>query len=227
MRVRDYPGVGGTIPGPLRIGPLRPADNSTTYFQPTLIGKQTFTDVAAADDDAFVLAKTGSTLPAAAGSVTFTPDGVAGTSAVAHARNVVIVVTHATAVVALSGVISGYNLHGAAITEAWSVTAGTASKTFTGTKAFARVSSITVVALASATANTVKAGTGNVLGLEYTTNFPKAMAETVDGALVTTGTIVAASAVSTADSIGTYAPASVPNGARDYVVWYLVDDPTL
>jgi hypothetical protein len=48
-----------------------------------------------------------------------------------------------------------------------------------------------------------------------------------DGAVVTTeGLLVAASSVSTADRRGTYAPNAAPDGAKDFVVYYISDDPT-
>lgn len=145
-----------------------------------------------------------------------------------YARNVVITVTHGSAVVAESGVITGKDAYGQDLTEAWSVTAGTTSKTFTGAKAFKTITQITIVAVADASANTNIIGNGNVLGLDVNSALGVvggAVKEIVAAALVTTGTLVAKSAVSTADRRGTYLPASVPDGARDYDLWYISDDP--
>lgn len=140
------------------------------------------------------------------------------------ARNVVITVTHASAVVALSGVITGKDALGRDMTEAWAVTAGTASKTFTGAKAFSKVDSVSVVAAADASADTVVIGTGNVLGIDLPVAAPKPVLELTDGAIVTTGTVVAASTSATADPLGTYTPATAPNGAHTYDVWAVIED---
>jgi hypothetical protein len=165
---------------------------------------------------------------AAAGSVNMTLGGSLASGGVVtftYPRNVVITVTHATAVVAMSGVITGTDIAGKPMTEAWSVTATGVSKTFTGKKAFKTISSITEVVAADASANSIIAGSGNVLGIGVKTSQPAAVMELVDGAVVTTGTIVAASTVSTADPLGTYAPATAPNGAHDYDVYVISDDP--
>jgi len=218
---------GGLIPNPVRVGPLIPANKTTTYLAPVYVARQVFTDVAASDDDAFVLAKTSTSLPSTAGTVTFTPDGVIGTGAIPQPRNVLITVTHASSVVAASGTITGKDEYGNTITETWSVTAGTTSKTYTGAKAFLTVSSITYVTAADAQANTFKAGTGNVLGLQFPCAVASAVKEVAAGSVVTNGTVVAASTSSSADRRGTYTPNSAPNGSNDYEVFYLVTDPSV
>lgn len=147
-----------------------------------------------------------------------------------YARNVVITVTHGSAVVAESGVITGKDAYGKDLTEAWSVTAGTTSKTFTGAKAFKTITQITITAAADASANTNIIGNGNVLGLDVNSALgvvAGALKEIVAGALVVTGTLVAKSAAAAADPRGTYLPATVPNGTNDYDVWYISDDPEL
>lgn len=146
-----------------------------------------------------------------------------GVATFAHARNVVITVTHGSSIVAMSGTITGTRL-GYAVTEAWSVTATGTSKTFTGKKAFDTVTSITETIAATAAANTIIAGNGKVLGLDFKAGSIKIIAEEEDGAAPTAGAIVAASTVSTADLRGTYTPNSTLNGALDFSVWYLSDD---
>jgi hypothetical protein len=141
------------------------------------------------------------------------------------ARNVVIVVTHATAVVAMSGVITGTDVNGKAITEAWSVTATGTSKTFTGAKAFKTITSITEVVAADASANSIVSGDGKVLGFDAYCSVASAVKEIADGSVVTTGTLVAASSASTADARGTYAPSATPDSAKDFTVYYLSDAP--
>lgn len=82
-----------------------------------------------------------------------------------YPRNVVITVDDASAVVALSGVITGYDTFRNVITEAWSVTAGGTQKVFTGAKAFAELTSITVIAASDASTNVIDIGTGTVFGI--------------------------------------------------------------
>lgn len=141
-------------------------------------------------------------------------------------RNVVITVTHASAVVAMSGTIFGTDAAGKPLQEAWAVTAGTTSKTFTGKKAFTTITQITETIAADASANTIIAGTGVVLGLMAKCSCPSAVKEIAIGAVVTTGTLVAASAAATDDPLGTYAPSAAPNGTNDYEVWYLSNNPS-
>lgn len=140
-------------------------------------------------------------------------------------RNVVITVTHATAVVALSGTITGLDQDGHLMTEAWSVTAGGTSKTFTGKKAFSAILSLSVTAAADASTDTLIAGNGDVLGLPVKCSLAKAIQEWSGGAVVTNGVVVAASAAATDDPVGTYAPNTIPNGSTAYEVVYVSDDP--
>lgn len=143
-------------------------------------------------------------------------------------RNVVITVTHGSAVVAESGVIEGLDVNGDFISEAWSVTAGGTSKTFTGAKAFAAVTRVTITAAGDASTNTNIVGSGNVLGLLARVSLGgvgAAVKESVAGVIVTTGTLVAASSAAAADPRGTYLPAAAPNGATTYILWYISDDP--
>jgi hypothetical protein len=156
-------------------------------------------------------------------------DGALGTAgAPDYARNVVVTVTHATSVVALSGIISGVDVYGRPITETWSVTATGTTKTYTGAKAFGRVDSITITAAADASADTVKLGTGAVLGLKYPCVVSKLLAEIDSGSIVTNGTIVGGAGQGTAaqDARGTYAPNGAPNGTKTYSIWYMSDVPT-
>jgi len=152
---------------------------------------------------------------------------VSGSNAVFdYPRNVVITVTHASAVVALSGVITGKDYAGNVMTEAWSVTAGTASKTFTGKKAFKSVSSVTIVAAADASADSIVIGSGTVFGLYAPCDVASPVKELTDGAIVTNGTLVAKSSSASADRFGTYSPNTAPNGTHTYEVWYISLNPT-
>jgi hypothetical protein len=142
-----------------------------------------------------------------------------------YAKNVVIVVTHASSVVAMSGTIYGTDINGDDQTEAWSVSATGTSKTFTGKKAFKTVTRITETIAATAAANTIISGTGEVLGLSTLCSVASAVKEFVGGSVVTNGTIVAGSTVSTADPRGTYSPNTVTDGSTDYDVWFISDLP--
>lgn len=186
----------------------------------TWIRKQTFTNPITADDDGYL------TTTAGPNTTTSTPafNGAISTGVPDFPRNVVITVTHATSVVALSGVITGFDTLGLPITEAWSVTATGTSKVFTGSKSFKKVTSVTIVAAADASADSVIIGTGVKLGLDTTNALASAVKETSAGSVVTNGTLVAASTSASADRYGTYSPSSAPNGSTAYQVWYLVDD---
>jgi hypothetical protein len=83
-------------------------------------------------------------------------------------RNLVSVVTHDSAVVAMTILISGYDYYHNAMSELHTITATGTSKTVTGTKAFCYVSDIAITAGADASANTVNIGTGAKLGMPYT-----------------------------------------------------------
>lgn len=195
-------------------------------MQDSAIIHDSFVDVAAAVTNGWSASHAGAS---AAGTTNMTLGGAHGVAGYTpHARNVVITVTHGSAVVAMSGIITGYDIGGNLITEAWSVTAGGTSKTFTGKKAFKRVTQITEVIAASAAANTIIAGSGIVLGLSANValgGVGAAVKELAAGSIVTTGTLVAASTAATDDSRGTYLPATAPNGTNDYDVWYLSDTP--
>ena len=99
---------------------------------------------------------------------------------------------------------------------------------FTGKKAFAKVTRITFSA--AVTAATV--GTGAVLGLPvFLPDAPDVLREKVDGAIPGTagalvvGDITAATAT-TGDVRGTYAPNDAPNGSRAYELVLAVRSPT-
>lgn len=155
-------------------------------------------------------------------------DGSLATGSVDYPRNVVITVTHASAVVALSGVINGLDAYGRNISEAWSVSTGTTSKTFTGAKAFCYVDNITVVSVADASADSVIIGTGNVMGFKCFNSCASAVKEQMDSGLVTNGTLVIGSHSNVAaDFQGTYSPSTAPNGTHTYDVWFISDQPEL
>lgn len=192
-----------------------------------LLMKQTFTAPSTIVTNGIVTSHAGA---ASAGTTTKTPNGSLASGGVATltpARNVVITVTHASSVVAMSGTITGTR-HGRTLTEAWSVTATGTTKTFTGAKAFDTVTSITEVIAADASTNTIIMGNGKVLGLNFVCSAATVLGEEQDGSVPgTPGVIVKGSSVSTADPRGTYTPNATLNGAINFVIRYISDQPSL
>lgn len=208
---------------PTASGQYERDDNVELLCAPLRVIKKSWVDVPTIVTNGIVTSHTGA---ASAGTTTKTPNGSLASGGVATltpARNVVITVTHASSVVAMSGVITGTRL-GRTITEAWSVTAGTTSKTFTGAVAFDTVTSITEVIAADASANTIIMGNGKVLGLDFKCAFVQPVAEAEDNAAPVAGVLVLASSSANADPRGTYTPNSAPNGAKDFAVAYLAED---
>ena len=189
-----------------------PAAGSITAYLTTSAGPDTAT---------FTYYRTGYT----ATSPTAVFDGTLAAGVADFPRNVVITVTHGSAVVALSGTISGTDEYGKNMSEAWSVTAGTTSKTFTGKKSFYRIDQVTVTAASNATTDTVKIGTGNVFGISVNLALASAVKEVSAGSVVTNGTFVAKSTASTDDQRGTYSPNTTPDGTKTYTIWVISDDP--
>lgn len=193
----------------------------------TAIYHQVWTNPAAKVANEILTAKAG---PNTA-TVSYSPDGARATAGVAYlpyARNVLVTVAHATAVVALSGVISGFDIYGKQISETWSVTAGGTSKTYATKTAFSRVTSISITAAADASADTVTVGQGDVLGLDVKLSIGgtgAALKELAGGSLVTNGVLVASNLTANNDPRGTYAPNTIPNGSTSYEIYFLSDDP--
>lgn len=193
---------------------------------PSAIVHETFTAPATIVTNGFSVSHAGQ---AAAGTVDQTLGGSLCTGGVGtndFARNVVITVTHASSVVAMSGVITGTDAFGNVITEAWSVTATGTSKTYTGKKAFKTVTSITETVAADASANSIISGNGKVLGLSAMCSAVEPIAEEQDGAKPTAGVlIVGAGSSATADWSGTYTPNATLNSTIVFDVWYVSDRP--
>jgi len=190
---------------------------------------ESFVNAAAKDADGISESHLGA---AVAGTTDMPLDGLSvsggaaliGGSPLIAPRNVVITVTHATSVVAMSGLIYGYR-DGKLLTEAWSVTATGTSKTFTGLKTFDYVTQITEVIVADASTNTIIAGNGDKLGLRASCAVASLVKEMANGSVVTNGVVVRADTAATADPRGTYAPNTIPDGAVDYEIWYISNQP--
>lgn len=207
---------------PAHKGCIPTANGSDLSLEPTLIATQSWTDPTTIDDDAFSASHAGA---GAAGTTSMTLGGALTSGGVGtndYARNIVIIVTHGSAVVAMSGTITGTDQYGRVITEAWSVTATGTSKTFTGAVAFKTVTAITEVVVADASANSIKAGQGKKLGLNFRAAAVNFVGEMEGGAIPTAGVIVKGSSSANADYRGTYTPNSTLNGALDFEIFYLV-----
>lgn len=152
-------------------------------------------------------------------------NGVNDSASAPMPRNVVVTVTHASSVVASNGVITGVDVYNQALTETWSVTATGTTKTYTGKCAFLRVDTVTVIAATDSSANTVKIGTGQVLGIDVLCDVAAAVQEVAAGTVVTTGTFVAQSTTANNDRRGTYSPSTAPDGTKTYIIAMLTSQP--
>ncbi len=229
----SYLGEGVAWPQSVVNVPKATDPGATPKPQLSMIYKQVITTPAVGATTAFISTPVAgpntTTVTYARGSAQW--NGTLGaTGVIPNARNVVVTVTHGSSVVATSGTITGVDIYGKTITEAWSVTAGGTTKTYTGVVAFKRVDSISITAAADSSANSVTFGTGNVFGLEMPTTIAGAGAlvkELEAATLRTTGTVVARNTAANTDRRGTFAPAATPNGTLTWTIWYIVDDPTL
>jgi hypothetical protein len=110
--------------------------------------------------------------------------------------------------------VRGFDIYGKAMSEA-----SASGTSFTGKKAFAKVTSIQV----SADVTALTVGTGTKLGLPmYVPNAAMILKESVDGAAATAGTVAVGldnatkSTTTTGDIRGTYDPNAAPDGSKVY-----------
>jgi hypothetical protein len=151
-----------------------------------------------------------------------------------YGRNLVSVVTHSSSIVAMTILISGFDYAEQPMSELHTITATGTSKTVTGTKAFAYVSSIAITAAADAEANTLNLGTGSVLGLPFKLAAIGDMYQASIGGVqelinvASNATVVAAvtttATTSTGDVRGTITFNGTLDGSTECVVWYGIDD---
>jgi hypothetical protein len=209
--------------------------------------------VAAALGEGIIKDATGTEIPDAAETVTYTastdgtgpqdastrPDKVTvNVSGVVYdvldlggyGRNIVSVVTHASSIVAMTIKHYGFDYRMQPMTETGSITATGTSKTFAGKKAFRYWWKTELTAAADASTNTVDVGTGAVFGVPYKVTTTNAVIALRDGA-VDTGTKVAADVTdpatsSTGDVRGTVDFTTDPNGTATYALWVAVPDAT-
>lgn len=127
----------------------------------------TITYTAAADSGA-------SPLDAAATTTTIYPFGSATAKTVwdvrdgaTFGRSLAAAATHASSVVAMTILVTGYDYLKRPMTSQLSIAATGTSQTAGGAKAFAYVESVAITSAGNATTNTLNLGTGSVLGLPY------------------------------------------------------------
>lgn len=179
-----------------------------------------FTDVAAADTDAILLAK------ASVEDVTVYEaddlDGALGPGLMSPPRNVTVTTAGETAANAPATLlVEGVDIDGNVISEELSV--GQTATTVAGDKAFARVTRLTFSA-ADGDEATLAVGFGVKIGLskpiKARAGLTGALREIAAGSVVTNGTFAGPA---TGAPHGTYAPNSAPNGTNDYAVYYEYD----
>jgi len=188
------------------------------------VAVEEFTNPAAADVNAIKLS-----IASAAAIQTYTGaalDGVVGLLAMSPPRNISITSTAHADIDAVAVVITGKDVNGDDITESITLTDG-GGVTDVGAKAFAKVTSI-VVPAQSGVGGALEFGFGDIIGflrpLKSRAGLAAVVREIAVGAVVTTGTFVAAPAVAGAGQPnGTYLAAAVPDATRDYAVYYEMD----
>lgn len=145
------------------------------------------------------------------------------------ARNITAAVTHATSVVAMTIVVTGYDFWGQKMTENLAIAATGTTQSAAGKKAFKHILSIAITASGNAEANTLNMGWSDVLGLPYKLASKVDMVRAYfNGVMDDSVTIVAAdtatATATTGDVRGTVDTASAADGS-EVVVWMHVADP--
>lgn len=218
---------------------------------------------AVADADFLVKAATSAELPnaetvtyTAAGDTGASPLDAAATTAVIYpfgsstvktvwdvrdgatfGRNLAAAATHASSVVAMTIVVSGYDYLKRAMTSQLSIAATGTSQSATGTKAFAYVESVAITSAGNAESNTLNLGTGSILGLPYKlAKIGHMTAASLGGAQERVGTAAASGVCGVVAAVTTAASATtgdtrgtiVFNGTLDgtaeaFVEYYIAD----
>lgn len=184
--------------------------------------QQTFTNLAASDDDAIKTAIASSTSVATYSGAAL--NGVIGAGAISPPRNILITTAGGTPADApATATITGTAVDGSAQTE--TINVAQTGTTAAGVKAFATVTSIALPA-GEGTGATLAFGTGVVVGLDSKLRDVGGAAnggvvkEVANATVVTNGTFVLPA---TSGPFGSYSPNTAPNGTNDYAVVYMVD----
>lgn len=182
-----------------------------------------FTNLPTADVDAFLLAK--ATSVAAQQYLVAALDGVVGDDALAQPRDVTVTTVGADAnfVDTSTVTVTGKDINDDSISEVFTILLASSPGTFVGVKAFKKITQIDIQAQAGV-GGTISVGFGSKIGLskklKARAGLSTLLMEIEVGVKVTTGTLAAA-AVGLPN--GTYLPAIVPDGVRDYAVYYEYD----
>ena len=161
--------------------------------------------------------------------VTITPNGVS-TSVWSFdvPRNITSTTTHASSIVAMTILCTGYDEYLEPMSELITVPATGTSTAVDGKKAFKYLKSIAVTAVANAEANTLDMGIGEVFGLPVVSLEKGMMNVWVDGVVDAATKVVAVTTspatTTTGDVRGTWDPASAADGTKQYIVWIAVAD---
>ena len=149
-------------------------------------------------------------------------DGTVGAGTLSPPRNIKISTNSNADIDAVGVLFEGLDINGDVISETITLIDGGGSPA-PGLKAFASVVRITVPAQ-SGGGGVLTFGFGRLLGLSQPIKSRAGLAaltlEIAIGAVVTTGTVVDAA---TGAPNGTYSPASAPNTANDYAIYYEYD----
>lgn len=146
-------------------------------------------------------------------------------------RAVKLTVTHASSIVALSLLVSGYDEYGQPMTETLAVTATGTSKTATGKKAFKYILSYAFTSAGDATTDTALLAWTDIFGLPYRVAAVENVIPFGNGIIDVSGTVTLAddttATAATGDPRGTYLPASASDGTKKYAAWVIPTDPSV
>lgn len=187
--------------------------------------RQTWENVSTIDPDGLVTTVAGVSSASTAALALTGALCSGGVGTFSHPRAITVTVTHATSIVAQTFDFIGTDVYGKVISETVTITATGTSKTATTLQAFATITSATQTAAANASANSITVGDSKVLGLPFKVSSVVSVAEELNGAAATAGTLVKASTTAGQDARGTYTPNGTPNGTNDWTLWYISDDP--
>lgn len=142
-------------------------------------------------------------------------------------RNVVSTVTHASSVVAMTIVVTGYDQYFAKMSETLTVAATGTSQVDAGKKAFKYIESIAITAAADAEANTLNFGTGDVFGLPFAVGALNKVILFANNGVEDAAAFVAAdtntATATTGDVRGTVDPTTAADATATFAVWMVVD----
>ena len=146
-------------------------------------------------------------------------------------RNVTAAVTHASSVVAMTIVVTGYDVYRQKMIEQFDITATGTSKSDAGLKAFAYIESYAITSAGNATANTLNMGWGDVLGLPFRIDAKHRVIPIGNGALDASATIVVAddtdpATATTGDVRGTIDFNTAANGTVQFACWIMPERDT-